>query len=241
MKLRHPGLIRLAAFITGILLRVWLATLRVRIRSADGRQHPTDPEVDRFIYAFWHESLLAPAKMRTKAQIMISQSRDGEFIAQVCRHLGIGVVRGSSSRDGATGLLDMLRDGEGQHLALTPDGPRGPRRRVQSGVVLLASGTGLPIVPVGVGFTRAWRARSWDRFAVPLPFSILVGVLGAPIAVVPQADREKLAHARAEVEAAMLEATQAAESWARQLVAKKDRTSLRGDVSQANCDAVRSC
>ncbi len=238
MKLRHPWLIRLAAFITGILLRVWLATLRVRVRSADGRQHPTDPSVDRFIYAFWHESLLAPAKIRTKAQIMISQSRDGEFIAQVCRHLGIGVVRGSSSRDGAVGLLDMLRDGDGLHLALTPDGPRGPRRKVQSGVVLLASCTGLSVVPVGIGFTRAWRARSWDRFAVPLPFSTLVGVLGEPIEVPRQLDRGQLAQVRVQVETAMLESTQAAESWARQLVAKNEKLSHSCEASATKRDAA---
>ena len=238
MKLRHPWLIRLASFITGLVLRVWLATLRVRIRSADGRQHPTDPAVDRFIYAFWHETLLAPAKMRTKAQIMISQSRDGEFIAQVCHHLGIGVVRGSSSRDGATGLLDMLRDGDGLHLALTPDGPRGPRRKVQSGVALLASCTGLPVIPVGVGFTRAWRAGSWDRFAVPWPFSSIVCGLGGPIAVPQPLDRGRLAQVRVQVETAMLEATQAAESWAQQLVAKKEKTSPSYDASGSTRDAA---
>jgi lysophospholipid acyltransferase (LPLAT)-like uncharacterized protein len=226
MKLRNPWLIRVAACLMGVILRLWLGTLRVRARSSDGRQHPPDPAVERFIYAFWHESLLAPAKIRTGVQIMISQSADGELIAQVCRRLGIGVVRGSSSRDGAQGLLDMLRVGGGLHLALTPDGPRGPRRRVQPGVVLLASCTGLPIVPVGVGFTRAWRARSWDRFAVPWPFSTVVGVLGEPIRVAQQVDRSGLERARAQVETLLCEATQAAESWARQLAARKGEDKL---------------
>jgi lysophospholipid acyltransferase (LPLAT)-like uncharacterized protein len=106
---------------------------------------------------------------------------------------------------------------------------------------LLASGTGLPIVPVGVGFTRVWRARSWDRFAVPFPFSTIVGVLGEPIEVARQVDREKLAQARVQVEVAMLEATQAAESWAQQLVAKKGKTSLTCGAMGTNRDVVRSC
>jgi lysophospholipid acyltransferase (LPLAT)-like uncharacterized protein len=241
MKLRSPWLIRLAACVTGAVLRVWLGTLRVRMRSADGRQHPPDPAVERYVYAFWHESLLAPAKMRTKAQIMISQSADGEFITQVCHRLGIGVVRGSSSRNGALGLLDMLRAKGGLHLALTPDGPRGPRRRVQAGVVLLASCTGLPIVPVGVGFTRAWRARSWDRFAVPCPFSTLVGVLGEPIQVAPQIDRTGLEQAREQVEIALLEATQTAESWARQLAARTGEENRPCDSAVTSRDTVPSC
>ncbi len=241
MKLRSAWLIRLAAGVTGVVLRVWLGTLRVRMRSADGRQHPPDPAVERYVYAFWHESLLAPAKIRTKAQIMISQSADGEFISQVCHRLGIGVVRGSSSRNGALGLLDMLRARGGLHLALTPDGPRGPRRRVQAGVVLLASCTGLPIVPVGVGFTRAWRARSWDRFAVPWPFSTLVGVLGEPIQVAQQVDRTGLEQAREQVEIALLEATQAAESWARQLAAHTGKENRPCDSAVTSRDAVSSC
>ncbi len=241
MKLRSPWLIRIVAWVMGGMLRLWLRTLRVHVRSADGRRHPPDPAAERFIYAFWHESLLAPAKIRTRAQIMISQSADGELIAQICHRLGIGVARGSSSRDGAQGLLDMLRDGSGQHLALTPDGPRGPRRRVQAGVVLLASCTGLPIVPVGVGYTRAWRARSWDRFAVPWPFSTVVGVLGEPIAVAGQVDRNGMEQTRVRVETMLCEATQAAECWARQLAGHKREGELASGSAVTGGAAARSC
>jgi lysophospholipid acyltransferase (LPLAT)-like uncharacterized protein len=241
MKLRNRWLIRLAACATSLLLRAWLGTLRVRIKSADGRVHPSDPAVERFIYAFWHESLLAPAKIRTKARVMISQSADGEFIAQVCRRLGVEVVRGSSSRDGAKGLLDMLREGGESHLALTPDGPRGPRRRVQAGVVLLASSTGLPLIPVGVGFTHAWRARSWDRFAVPWPFSTVAGVLGEPIRVAPQLDRAGLQQCRAQVEAALLETTRVAESWAEELVTRRSVKRTGHRVIVADRSAAPPC
>jgi hypothetical protein len=107
--------------------------------------------------------------------------------------------------------LSLIRCEQSAHLAITPDGPRGPRRQVQLGVVLLASCTGLPIVPVGIGYSRAWRARSWDRFAVPQPFSTVTGVVQPPIVVPPNLDKEGLEAHRQLVEARLLEATHSAE------------------------------
>jgi lysophospholipid acyltransferase (LPLAT)-like uncharacterized protein len=230
MKLRNPWLIRLAAWAAAVLIRLWLVTLRVRVYSAGQQDHPTDPREERFIYAFWHETLLAPVKMRANVCVMISHSADGEFIAQVCRHLGVGVVRGSTTRGGVTGLLDMIRHGGTDHLVLTPDGPRGPRRIVQAGILLLASRSGLPILPVGVGYSRAWRAGSWDRFALPYPFSTVTGFLGEPIPITPDLDRRGLEHERQRVEAAMLSATDAAERWAANLDA----------VGHCSAETVRS-
>jgi len=218
VKLRHPWLIRLAAFSSSLLLRAWLKTVRARAFSAAGTVHPPDPNVQPLIYAFWHETLLAPAKIRTRVRVMISQSADGELIAQVCHHLGLGTVRGSPKRGGAQALLELLRDDLKSHWAITPDGPCGPRRQVKSGIVLLASRAGLPIVPLGVGFTHAWRARSWDRFAVPRPFSTMVGVLGEPLIVPPDLDTDGIEHHRRRVEEALLAATSAAEQRAQQMV-----------------------
>ncbi len=181
--------------------------------------HPPDPDVERLIYAFWHESFLGPAKIRTPVKVLISQSADGELIAQVCHHLGMGTIRGSSKRGGAQALLQLLRDGENTHVAITPDGPRGPRRQVKTGVVLLASLTGLPIVPLGVGFTHAWRFRSWDRFAIPRPFSTIAGVLGEPLTVPPDLDDAGIEQQRRRIEDALLAATRAAEQWAEQIAA----------------------
>lgn len=212
-------MIRLAAVSAAGLVRAWLATVRARARSSDGRVHPPDPDAERLIYAFWHESFLAPAKIRTPIKVLISQSADGELIAQVCKHLGLGTIRGSSKRGGAQALLQLLRDGENTHLAITPDGPRGPRRQVKTGVVLLASLTGLPIVPLGVGFTHAWRFRSWDRFAIPRPFSTITGVLGEPLIVPPDLDDMGIEQQRRRIEDALLTTTRAAEQWAEQIAA----------------------
>ncbi|NLF70758.1 MAG: lysophospholipid acyltransferase family protein [Candidatus Anammoximicrobium sp.] len=227
MKLRNPWLIRLAAFSSALLLRAWLRTVRTRVFAADGRGHPADPNEQAFIYAFWHESLLAPAKMRTKVRVMISQSADGELIAQICRHLGLGTVRGSPKRGGTQAVLELLRDSERAHWAITPDGPSGPRRQVKSGAVWLASRSGLPLVPVGVGFTHAWRASSWDRFAIPRPFSTVIGVLGQPLLVPADLDSDGIEGYRRRFEEALLAATHAAEQSAEQFASSPRRDGVR--------------
>ncbi len=214
MKIRHPWLIRATALVGAVVVKALLATLRRRVAAADLRQHPVDPRQDRFIYVFWHESLLGPASRPGKVNVLISLHADGEIITQVCRYLGINAVRGSTTRRGGGALLEMVQRSHDAHLAITPDGPRGPRRQVQLGAVYLASRTGLPIVPLGVGFSRAWRAKSWDRFAIPQPFSRLHGVTGNPIPVPGDLDRDGLEQYRQLVETRLLEATQLAESWA---------------------------
>lgn len=219
MTQRHRWLVRYLAAAIAVLLRLWMSTMRVRVVSADGRQHPVDPRTGRFLYAFWHEGLLAPLVTRPKIRVLISQHTDGEWIAQVCRHLGIGVIRGSTARGGSQALLEMIRDAdEGAHLGITPDGPRGPRRELKPGVVMVASQSGLPILPVGIGFVRAWRFRSWDRFALPLPGSTLVGVIGAPLAVPRQLDREEQREWVQRVEAELRQMTALAEDWAECIV-----------------------
>jgi lysophospholipid acyltransferase (LPLAT)-like uncharacterized protein len=215
MKIRHPWLIRLASWLGACTVRLLLATLRYRVVSADGRSHPVDPEDERFIYALWHESLLAPtARAGPKLNVLISLHADGEIIAGICRAMGIGVIRGSTNRRGGGALLEMLHRSREAHLAITTDGPRGPRRRVQVGALYVASRTGLPIVPIGVGFSRAWRAASWDRFAVPWPFSRIHGVVGPPIHVPSELGRDGLEQYRQLVEAQLLGVTAAAEAWA---------------------------
>jgi lysophospholipid acyltransferase (LPLAT)-like uncharacterized protein len=219
MKLRDPKLIRGTAWVAAHLIRAWMGTVRLFYR-------PLGPNLDprrrglrgRYVYCFWHEGLLLPGfQCRNRnIRVLISRHADGELIAEVCRHLGIGVVRGSSTRGGVEALLGMQRAAETSHLAVTPDGPRGPRRHVQPGVVYLAAATGLPVVPIGIGFAHCWRAKSWDRFAVPRPFSNAYGVTGHPIIVPPHAEQSRplLEAFRLRVEEAMHSVTTVAERWA---------------------------
>lgn len=216
MKLRHPSLIRLVALFASWLLRLWMGTLRFRFASTDALFHPADTTVHRFIYAFWHECLLFPVTMKTRVCSLISKSGDGELIARACLHLGIKVVRGSDTDGGAEGLMGLWRHSRRCHLGITPDGPKGPRRRVKPGVITLASRTGLPILPCGIAYSRAWRMRSWDRFLLPGPWSTGYCVVMPAVRVPRRLDRAGLERYRQLVEEQLLWATEAAEHWAAQ-------------------------
>ena len=221
MKIRHPALIRLAGRLGASLVRRLVGSNEFHFRYPDPR---VNPEVarrtgDRFVYAFYHEVLLFPAYFWAwpEMQILIGEHADAEIIAQTVTRLGFGVVRGSSSRGGARALREMTRRVDRGHLCVTPDGPRGPRRSVQPGLAYLGSRTGLPIVGLGMAFSNPWRARSWDRFAVPRPFGKAACVFCEPLSLSPDAGRDELEAGRAEVERRMLAATAEAEDWVRQL------------------------
>ena len=217
MKIRRPWMIKAAGLGAAWAVRLWVGTLRYRYRPLGPDLDPTRPECRRrYIYAFWHENLLLPAYYygRTDVHVLISRHADGEIIAEVCRHLGFRTVRGSTTRCGAEALLQMLRLADVSHLGITPDGPRGPRRRVQQGLVYLAARTGLPVVPAGFAYDRPWRARSWDRFAVPRPFSRATCVTDRPVVVPPDAGRAELEHYRRLIEETMLRMTGEAERLA---------------------------
>jgi lysophospholipid acyltransferase (LPLAT)-like uncharacterized protein len=218
MKIRHPALIRMAGLVIAWLVRLWLGTVRYRCRALGPRVEPTEPGLEgRYIYAFWHETILLPAYhyRRTPTHVLISEHADGEMIARACGHLGLGVVRGSTTRRGVQAVRQIVEMQGRSHLVITPDGPRGPRRQVQPGVVFLAARTGLPIVPVGFAYRRAWRMRSWDRFAVPVPFTSAVGVLGVPIHVPAGSDREALEQYGVQVERALEDTMRVAEEMVR--------------------------
>jgi lysophospholipid acyltransferase (LPLAT)-like uncharacterized protein len=195
-------------------LRGLRATLRLR-HHGDGQLRAWEREGRPFILAFWHRHLLLmPYAYRgRRISVLVSQSRDGELIARTVARLGIDSSRGSSSRGGMAGMRALLRKAaDGWDIAFTPDGPRGPLREVQPGVILAAAATGLPIQPVAIAASRAKLLRSWDRFLVPLPFSKVHFVYGEPLAV---ERRGNLEQAAAELKARLDAAEAAAEDLAR--------------------------
>jgi len=218
MKIRHPVLIKAMGFAIAWLVRLWIGTLRYRYRPLGANLDPNQPNFQgRYLYAFWHENILVPDYHygRRDIHVLISEHADGQLIAEACRHLGFRVVRGSATRGGARAIRQMVRRSRSAHLAITPDGPRGPRRQVQPGVVYLAALTGLPIVPFGIAFERAWRMSSWDRFAVPWPWSAAVCVTAAPIYVPENLRKDQLEPYRLLVQQAMDTASAAAERLVR--------------------------
>jgi lysophospholipid acyltransferase (LPLAT)-like uncharacterized protein len=217
MKIRQPWMIKAFGLGIAFLVRLWIGTIRYRYRPLGPNLDPNQPRFrGRYIYAFWHENILLPAYQygRPDIWVLISQHADGQLIAEACRHLRFRVVNGSTTRGGVEAVRRMVRLGRVGHLAITPDGPRGPRRQVQPGLVYLAARTGLSIVPIGIAFHRAWRLNSWDRFALPKPWSAASCVTTEPIHVPERLDKEQLEHYRLEVEAALQRATEAAEKMA---------------------------
>ncbi len=217
MKIEHPALVRAVGVSGAWLVRRLVGTNRFHFRYADPSTDPAQARLtgQRYIYAFFHEVMLFPAYYWAwpEMQILISDHRDGELITQVVRRLGFGVVRGSTTRGGTRALREMTHRVDRGHLCVTPDGPRGPRRHVHQGLAYLSSRTALPVVGAGMAFQRPWRARSWDRFAVPRPFGAACCVVPEPLLVPPDADRQTLEACRAEIERRMRDATLEAEAW----------------------------
>ncbi|MEO5803534.1 MAG: lysophospholipid acyltransferase family protein [Verrucomicrobiota bacterium] len=139
---------------------------------------------------------------------MISASKDGGLLASVLKKFGVQAVRGSSSRRGRQALLESTTWMEkGFHIAITPDGPRGPRYRVQDGVLALAQVTGAPIVPVSARIRGKIRLRSWDRFQIPLPFARCDIHFGAPIHIPRELSNHEKEKFRKQLQKALMEFT----------------------------------
>jgi len=145
----------------------------------------TSPNV---IFCLWHNrlaiSMIVHRRHPRKLAALVSASKDGALLAAVLSIFGVEPVRGSSSRRGPQALLELTgRAGLRYDLAVTPDGPKGPRYVVQKGVIALAQLTGLPIVPVTCHTHRKICLKSWDRFQIPLPFSKCELTLSPPMLV----------------------------------------------------------
>jgi lysophospholipid acyltransferase (LPLAT)-like uncharacterized protein len=167
------------------------------------------------IFVLWHGRLLPLAYhyRRRDLATLISQSRDGEIIARIARRWGYTVVRGSSSR-GATealrGIVRCLRSG--RSVALTPDGPRGPRERMKPGPLAAARLSGAPLIPVSAGSPHAWWFEGWDRFLVPRPGARVRIVWGEPVSIPADADAAAIEAIGGRLEGALARVTAAADA-----------------------------
>jgi lysophospholipid acyltransferase (LPLAT)-like uncharacterized protein len=153
---------------------------------------------------------------RRPVYVLASRSRDGELISRFAGAFGFRVVRGSSSRGASTALralARLLRD-ESAEVAVVPDGPRGPRYVAQPGAVLLAKLGRAPIVPLGLGVSRATVLGSWDAFVVPHPFARVAVVFGDPLVVPDDADRVALEGFRRRLEESLRHLTAEADRLA---------------------------
>ena len=193
--LRHPIMQAALARLLGLYLGFALGTTRW---SLEGHEHMARHAAGApVVVAFWHERLPLMPMLWVKARqtpegrnagnrvhVLVSQHRDGRFIGAVVSRFKLDVVLGSSSRGGAKGLrilLNLLAGGD--HIAITPDGPRGPRRIAAPGVAQLAAMSGAPVLPCAAQTTRRWVLSTWDHMVVPKPFGRGVVVCLPTIAV----------------------------------------------------------
>lgn len=204
---------RLAAWLIAFLLRSLALTLRYRWN--DPARLLEKPPEGPLIFCLWHNRLalcmsayrqFQRGSKRKGLAAMVSASRDGAFLSAILTSFGVQPVRGSSSRRGPQALLELTSWAQrGYDLAITPDGPRGPCYVVQDGVASLAQLTGLTIIPFSYSVQWKIRAKSWDRFIIPLPFSRCVLHVGQPIAIPREASPETREALRRQLENALRE------------------------------------
>lgn len=206
----------LSGLLAAKFIRRWMATLDYRGYFYETGVDPADASGSPRIYIFWHEHILFPLYLRGRCHLsmLLSQHRDADILAQIGFLMGFGTVRGSSYRGGTAALLQLMRESEHHHLTLTPDGPRGPRRHMAPGPLYLASKLGLPVVPLGFGYNHPWRLRSWDRFAVPKPFTRARCVAGPAVTLPANIGRDALERYRHQFEHILTELTDEADAWA---------------------------
>lgn len=189
-----------AAFIRGLGRTMRIETVnREAIAKRWAAGEPT-------IIAFWHgRQLMLPLAYGGRGlDILISRHRDGELISRAMRSFGFSAVRGSTTRGGAVALKRLIGRGRGgRDLAVTPDGPKGPRQVVQPGVIHLAKLTGLPIFPLTFSASKKKVLKTWDGFLVPYPFARGVFYWGEPLWVPRDADAAQFEACRVALERAL--------------------------------------
>ena len=169
----------------------------------------------KMIAAFWHSRILLISYLYKgwNAAILVSRSQDGEFIARLIERQGHEPVRGSTTRGGlraAAKLIKSLKE-HTRPAVIIPDGPQGPRFKVQPGVIMLAKKTGYPILPVTYSAKNAKFFSSWDRFVLPYPFTRCRVVYGRPVYVPAEANREAESGCRQQLEEELVRITIAAD------------------------------
>jgi lysophospholipid acyltransferase (LPLAT)-like uncharacterized protein len=205
---------RLGAWAVFLLVRVVSVTLRYQWTDRSG--YFDDSPAGPAIYCVWHNRLalcligyygyVKKHNQTPGMAALVSASKDGGFLAGILECFRVAPVRGSSSRRGPQALLELTGWAErGYDLAITPDGPRGPRYVVQEGVMGLAQVTGLPIIPASHYLSWKVQAKSWDRFQIPLPFSRCEMVIEKPVWVPREASDTEREALRQQLEATLKE------------------------------------
>lgn len=191
------------------LIKLWATTLRFEIDDRSALL--STPLTENYIGSLWHNRLLLIPFVLNKfaphrpGAGLISASRDGDLIAPLTERFGFQVVRGSSSRMGASATLELAGVlASGRDVLMTPDGPRGPVYELGPGIIFLAQKSGALIQPINLEFSSCWRVNSWDRFILPRPFSTVRVIFGSLHRVKPTTTPEEFEAERVRLQEAMM-------------------------------------
>jgi len=201
-----------------------LAFWTIKFLGQTMRFEEVNPEIPRYFWergmpaigAFWHGRLLMmPLIYKVKRlSFLVSPHRDGLVVGKSLARFGFHAILGSTYRKGFSAFKQMVKAHQnGSDIAITPDGPRGPRYRVQIGVIELAKLTGRPVVPLSFGASKKKIFKTWDHFLLPYPFSKGVFIWGEPIVVDPDGDRTHMEERRALLEKRLNELTERADHY----------------------------
>jgi len=178
------------------------ATMRIKIVGFEAVKEIVESR--RFLLAFWHSRIMLVSYLFQGwgGAILVSASQDGEIMSRILQRQGHETVRGSSSRYGMRALARLIKilKEENRPGVVVPDGPQGPRFKVQPGVITLAQKTGRAIVPISYSAKRVKIFGSWDRFLLPFPFSEATIIYGEPVFVRGELDQEMREHYRLRLE-----------------------------------------
>lgn len=187
-------------------LGLWARTWKLTLLGTENLEAVRRSHVGHFM-TLWHGRMLLglPSHAHYGWHVLVSRSADGDISQELLKGFGYKVLRGSSSRGGASAVQAMLRVlREGSVVIVTPDGPRGPRHSTNDGLAWMARSTGFPIIPCGVAVDRAWRATSWDRFTIPKLGARVIVSYGTPVHVASGASDEDIASATERVRREMM-------------------------------------
>lgn len=217
MKFQSPLTIGATSLAATAGIGHWMSTLDYAVEYRDPTVDPVHPGYrGSKIFVFWHENILMPLYLRghSNTAMLLSRHTDANILDRVARMMGFGVVRGSTFHGGSAALRELAQRAARSNLTITPDGPRGPRRRLAAGCVFLASTLQIPIVAMGFGYQHPWRLRTWDRFAIPKPWSRARAVVSRAIAVPERLDRHGVEYHRQGIERILNRLSNEAEAWA---------------------------
>jgi lysophospholipid acyltransferase (LPLAT)-like uncharacterized protein len=191
------------------LLRIWERTLRYEVDDRAGILGK--PVTENYIGALWHNRLLIfPLVLQRffpnrPGAALISASRDGDLLADAIHRFRYDVVRGSSSRLGASAILQLTETlASGRDVVITPDGPRGPAYELGQGIVFLAQKSDALVLPMNLEYSRCWRLGSWDRVIIPQPISKVRDLNRPPLRVKPTSTPEEFEAERRRVQDALM-------------------------------------